>query len=357
MINKFWNNRIGRIETYSQDEFSEEIRIKLDTNENPYGTSEYVNDCLKEAIYAGINRYPNSSAYEFKEELATRMNLSTDQIYIGNGSDEVLAFIFQAFFDETSKIAFWDVTYPFYKVYTDFFNIKYDCLSVDERFQINLSCLKEIYSGVIIANPNAMTGVVLHKEELIRVIRKNPETLFVVDEAYIDFIPVETLIDCIDMLDNLIIVQTFSKAKGLAGLRIGIAYGNKNLINALNIVKNSINYYPVNRLAIAGGIAVLNDEEYVRSNILKINAVREEFLSFLKQYGFIFTESVANFVLIKHPTIPSQNIWEKLKAQGISIRRCQQEKIKDFLRVTIGTEEEMTIFKDKLLSIIISSIR
>lgn len=124
MINKFWNNRIGRIETYSQDEFSEEIRIKLDTNENPYGTSEYVNDCLKEAIYAGINRYPNSSAYEFKEELATRMNLSTDQIYIGNGSDEVLAFIFQAFFDETSKIAFWDVTYPFYKVYTDFFNIK-----------------------------------------------------------------------------------------------------------------------------------------------------------------------------------------------------------------------------------------
>lgn len=355
MINKFWNNRIGGIETYSQDEFSEEICIKLDTNENPYGTSKYVNDCLEEAINSGINRYPNSSAYELKKELAARMNLSIDQIYIGNGSDEVLAFIFQAFFDETSKIAFWDVTYSFYKVYADFFNIRYDLLSVDEEFQINLSRLKETYSGVIIANPNAMTGIVLHKEELLHVIKENPETLFVVDEAYIDFIPSETLIDCVDMFDNLIIVQTFSKAKGLAGLRIGIAYGNKNLINALNVVKNSINYYPVNRLAITGGIAVLRDEEYVHNNILKINAVREELLLFLKQYGFVYTESVANFVLMKYPTVSSQHIWEKLKTHGISTRRCTQEKIKDFLRVSIGTEEEMSIFKDKLLSIIASS--
>ena len=351
-MNKFWNEKVKTIKPYVPGEQPQDKKyIKLNTNESPYPPSPLVEKVINESNFDDLRLYPDPDVTNLKKEISEFYNVDIDQIFIGNGSDEILAFSFMAFFDKGEKIYYPDITYSFYSVYSDLFSLNEVKIPLTKDFEININDYKNLDSGMIIANPNAPTSIALGKKEIEDIIKNNAENIVVIDEAYIDF-GGESVIDLVEKYDNLLVIQTFSKSRALAGLRLGFAVGNKGLIEGLDRIKFSFNSYTINRLSLIAGMEAVKDKEYFEKSIKKIMQTREKVSSELKEMDFGVLDSKANFLFISHNKVSGEELYIRLKDKGILVRYFKKDLIDNYLRVTIGTEEEMEKFLEKLKEIL-----
>ena len=340
-MKEFWSARIRHLRPYVPGEQPKgRSYIKLNTNENPYPPAPGVTAALAANPSDALRLYPDPDATDLRRALAERLGVGLDQIFVGNGSDEVLAFAFQAFFDQGSEIVFPDVTYSFYPVYAGMFGINYRTMPLKEDFTVDVDGLCGGNAGVVLANPNAPTGIALSLEQIEVILRANPDVVVLVDEAYVDF-GGESALPLLERYPNLLVVQTFSKSRSLAGARIGFAVGSPNLIAALNCVKNSINSYTLDRLAIAAGVAAVEDEAYFRTCCQRVMEDRDFTLRGLETLGFTVCPSGTNFVFATHPRVPAKRLFAGLRERGILVRYFDLPRIDDHLRISIGTHEEM----------------
>ncbi|MEQ8155298.1 MAG: histidinol-phosphate transaminase [Clostridiaceae bacterium] len=340
-MNKLWMNNLREIEPYTPGEQPKIKNItKLNTNENPYPPSPKVKEALNELDFDRFRLYPDPNASDLVSVLADYYKLNNDQVFVGNGSDEVLALCFLTYFNSEKEILFPDITYSFYPVYGNLFKIKYRQVPLNN----NLEIIKEDYfspnGGIIFPNPNAPTGICVGLDFIEDILKKNSDSVVIIDEAYIDFGGVSA-IPLIEKYDNLVIIQTYSKSRSLAGLRVGVALGSKEAIAALNAVKNSFNSYPLDYVAQRLATASIKDEEYFNDTLSKIIKTRENTVETLKSLGFIIPESKANFIFATHPRIKAKDLFEALKKDGIFVRYFSAPKIDNYLRITIGTDDEM----------------
>lgn len=336
-----WEKNVRRVVPYVPGEQPKNRSIiKLNTNENPYPPSPAVRKALREMDAEAFRRYPDPAAERLVNAIAAQHGVSPAQVFPGVGSDDVLAMAFLTFFNSEKPILFPDITYSFYDVWADLFRIPYERMPLNESLEI----VKEDYyrenGGVIFPNPNAPTGVLIPLSETEDIIRHNRDVVVIVDEAYIDFggVSAEQLLD---RYDNLLIVRTFSKSRSMAGMRIGYAIGGERLIRCLNDVKYSFNSYTMNEAAILLGEAAASDAAYFEMTRGKIIATRERAKKELAALGFEFPDSCANFIFAKHRQIPAKELFEALKQEGIYVRYFAKPRIDNYLRITIGTDEEM----------------
>ena len=339
MDKQYWSGRIRGLEPYTPGEQPRDRRyIKLNTNENPYPPGERVLQAARAAADGQLRLYPDPNATQLKAAIARRNGLEASQVFVGNGSDEVLAFCFAAFLDEDTCAVFPDVTYSFYPVYARLFGVPTRVVPLEADFTMPLSELSQNSGVVFLANPNAPTGIALPRVEIEALLIANPDHLVIVDEAYVDF-GAESAVPLIDRYDNLLVVQTFSKSRSLAGLRIGFAMGSENLIAALETVKNSFNSYTLDRVALAAGEAAILDEPGFAAHCRQIIATREWVIPALARLGFEVLPSQANFVFAGHPH--ARALYEELRRRGILVRHFPQPRTENFLRISIGTDEQM----------------
>lgn len=336
-----WENKVHRVAPYVPGEQPREKNIiKLNTNENPYPPSPRVKEALKAFDTRKLRLYPDPAATELTESLAQFYEVKANQVFVGVGSDDVLAMIFQTFFASGKPILFPDVTYSFYPVWADMFGIPYECPAVDEEFHL----VKEDYyrenGGIIFPNPNAPTALYESLETVEDIIAHNRDVIVVVDEAYIDF-GGESALSLLESYDNLLIVQTFSKSRSMAGMRIGFAIGHPALIQYLNDAKYSFNSYTMDRITQTLGTAAVKDRAYFEETLHKIMNTREWVKAELKKLGFVFPDSRANFLFVTHPLLDAKELFEALKAEGIYVRYFKKPRLEQYLRITIGTDEEM----------------
>jgi len=347
-MSKFWNDKVKEIEPYVPGEQPKDKRyIKLNTNENPYPPSKKVMEAMKNAIGNDLKLYPDPTCSDLTYEIANYYKLNIEEVFIGNGSDEILAFSFMAFFSKNKQILFPDISYTFYKVYAELFDLDYKLIKLDENFDIPLEEFKNENGGVIIPNPNAPTGKYVNIQCLKNLVKANKDSVVIIDEAYIDF-GGESMVKFIKEYDNLLVIQTLSKSRSLAGLRVGFALGNKDLIEGLNRIKNSINSYTIDRVAIAGAKEAIKDDDYFKEITKKIIHTREKVSKDLERLDFRVLESKSNFVFVSHNKISGKLLYEKLKDNGVLVRYFNKDRIDNFLRITIGTDEEMGILIEKL---------
>lgn len=340
-MNKYWSRRLNGIEAYIPGEQPKvHSLIKLNTNENPYPPSPKALAALREQAVSEMRLYPDPGSACLLETLGRAYGLSEDQIFVGNGSDEVLAFSFLAFFDPGRPVLFPDITYSFYPVYADFFNVEYRTVPLNEEFRIPVNCFCRPSGGAIFPNPNAPTGVALPLEEVERIVAADPDRVVVVDEAYVDF-GAETAVGLIDRYPNLLVVQTLSKYRSLAGLRVGWAMGDRELIAALDCVKNCINSYTLDRAAQAAAAAAIEDSGYYRANADKIIATRGRTAEALRKLNFQVLPSAANFLFAAPPDDRAEEVFQKLRERKVLVRYFKKSRISRFLRITIGTDGEM----------------
>ena len=317
--------------------------IKINTNENPYPPSPRVLARIKQCAETDFRLYPDPDSNKLKTALARRENLEADQVFCSNGSDEVLAFCYPAFFDTNNPILFPDITYSFYPVYANLFSINYREIPLDAQFRLRPQDYLIENGGIIIANPNAPTGMFLSLDQLELIIKYNlGRAVVIVDEAYVEF-GGQTAAPLIKDYDNLLIIRTLSKSHSLAGLRIGYALGNAGLISGLQRIKNAFNSYPVDNLAQAGAIAAIEDENYTREILNKITATRDRITNELQALGFVIPESRSNFIFITHPRFRAADIFTYLRANGVLVRYFNKPRLENYLRVSIGTGEQMDI--------------
>lgn len=340
-MKKFWSKRARDLVPYTPGEQPRQRNwIKLNTNENPYPPSQKALAAIRAAAGETLRLYPDPECTSLREALAATFDLKPAQVFVGNGSDEVLALCFQAFFDRERTILFPDVTYSFYPVFADLYGLSYREVPLDERFGLPLESFVGDNGGVVIANPNAPTGRAVSLCDIRMLLEGNPESVVIVDEAYVDF-GAQSAVPLIDSYPNLVVVQTMSKSRALAGLRVGFALGNENLIAALNSVKNSFNSYTLDRLALAGAEGALRDGDYLRAITMKISSTRDWAADRLKRMGFEVSDSAANFLFISHPDIPAKVLLDGLRERGILVRWWDKPRISNYLRITVGTDQEM----------------
>ena len=353
-MSQFWNERTHKLDPYVPGEQPRDQQyVKLNTNENPYPPSPHVLKKMQEAVGGSLRLYPDPEASELKEVIARYYGLNTNQVFVGNGSDEVLALSFQAFFQQGNPILFPDITYSFYPVYCNLFELDYHLVPLEEDFSIPVEKMFEKNGGVIFPNPNAPTGKSLELDAIRKILAGNEGQVVIVDEAYIDF-GGESAVSLIKDFPNLLVIQTLSKSRSLAGLRVGFALGNEELIEGLNRVKNSFNSYPLDRIAQVGATAAIEDEEYFRQTTDQVIRTRERIISILENNGFNVIPSKANFIFIHHPEKDAAELYATLKKQGVLVRYFNKPRINQYLRVSIGTDEEMDIFINKLDGILFS---
>lgn len=343
-----WEENVRKVVPYVPGEQPKEKKvIKLNTNECPYAPSPLVREALKHFPYEELRLYPDTQATELVKELADTYQIKQENIFAGVGSDDVLAMAFMTFFNSKKPILFPDITYSFYDVWADLFKIPYVCKPLDEDFTIK----KEDYfcenGGIILPNPNAPTGVEEKIEVIEEIIKKNSDVVVMIDEAYVDFGGVSVL-PLIQKYDNLLVIQTFSKSRALAGIRIGYAMGSEKLIQYLNDVKFSFNSYTMNRTTVAVGAACLRDKEYFANTVGKVIATRERIKKELRQLGFSFADSKSNFIFATHESVPALTIFEAAKKENIFLRYFKKPRIDNYLRISIGTDQEMDILIDFL---------
>lgn len=341
-MKKFWSSMIADIEPYIPGEQPKDRQfIKLNTNENPYPPSPHVIDAIRNSTGDSLRLYPDPSASELVSAIADYYGVKTDNVFVGNGSDEVLAMAFMAFFTPGKEIIFPDVSYSFYPVYASLFGLKSRTVPLNPDYSINVNKMAAD-GGVVLPNPNAPTGMSLPMSLLDaeRIIQNNPNCVVILDEAYVDF-GADTAIPLTNKYENLLVVQTMSKSRSLAGMRIGFAVGNSDLIAGLNAVKNSFNSYTLDRLAIAAGTAAMNDKEYFNICTQKVIHTREYTINELNKRGFTVLPSLANFIFVTHPNYNAERIFNKLREKGILVRWFKGGRTNDFLRISIGTDEEM----------------
>ncbi len=340
-MKEFWSRRIRDAVPYVPGEQPQgRTFIKLNTNECPYPPSPKVLEAIQSAADDRLRLYPDPECMEARAAIARRFGLTPDQVYVGNGSDEVLAFAFQAFFDPDREVVFPQVSYSFYPVYAGYFGLRCRRIPMEPDFRVPVDLLCGGNGGVVLANPNAPTGIAVGLETVERILRANPDAAVVVDEAYVDF-GAQSAVGLIDRFPNLLVVQTASKSRALAGLRAGWAMGDANLIAGLRCVRDSINSYVVDRLAMAGLTAAMEDEAYFQATRARVMETRERTVRGLEQLGFTVLPSQANFLFVSHPRRGGKELLDALRARGILVRWWNDPLIRDWLRITIGTDGEM----------------
>ena len=341
---KAWEANIRKVVPYTPGEQPNETdMIKLNTNENPYPPAPGVEKVLKAMDTDTLRLYPDPTAGDLVRSIAGFYGVREDQVFVGVGSDDVLAMCFMTFFNSEKPVLFPDITYSFYDVWAELFRIPYERPALDEEFHIRKEDYFRENGGIIFPNPNAPTGVEMPLSDIEEILLRNPGSIVIVDEAYVDFVGVSAL-PHIEKYDNLLVVQTFSKSRSLAGMRLGYVFGNPELIRYLNDVKYSFNSYTMDRTALAAGVASVEDREYFEEGCQKIIATREWTKKELKELGFSFQDSKANFIFATHESVPAKELFEALREKHIYVRYFPKDRIDDHLRITIGTDEEMKKF-------------
>lgn len=359
-MSRFWSDNVTGLDPYVPGEqpVINDI-IKLNTNENPYPPSPNVIDALKSYDFSCLTRYPNPESDRLLDTLADYHKVDKNNVFVGNGSDEVLAHAFNAFFQKKTPILFPDITYSFYPVYSKLYTVEYELCSLTESFEVNLQdyidkASRQPIGGIIFPNPNAPTGILTSLDNIKLLLDSLPDVPVIIDEAYIDFVNVESVdkhasaLSLISKYDNLLVVRTLSKSRALAGLRVGYAIGSAELIDGLRRVKNSFNSYPVDCLAEVAAIASFEDEIYFQDKRKRVIFERERLTKTLEQKGFIVLPSEANFMMVTHPDLNMEELALKLRDQSIIVRYFNKPRINNFLRISIGLPEE----NNKLIDII-----
>lgn len=343
-----WEAYVRKVVPYVPGEQPQDERmIKLNTNENPYPPAPGVLRALKEFDTDKLRLYPEPTCKVLVDAIAKNYGLDSGQVFVGVGSDDVLAMIFLTFFNSKKPVLFPDITYSFYDVWADMLRIPYEVRALDENFLIKKEDYYGENGGVIFPNPNAPTGILMELSEIEDIIAHNRDVIVVVDEAYIDFGGVSAL-PLIEKYDNLLVVQTFSKSRSLAGMRVGYAMGNQKLIRYINDVKYSFNSYTMNQTALALGVEAIRDRAYFEETRQKIIDTREWTKKELKALGFMFGDSMSNFIFAAHERIPAKELFEALRKEHIYVRYFSKERIENYLRISIGTREEMETFVEFL---------
>ncbi len=339
-MSRFWSPVVHNLEPYVPGEQPKIANlIKLNTNENPYGPSPKVLDVLKQGINDDLRLYPDPDSSKLKQTIADYYHVNTEQVFVGNGSDEVLAHIFNALFQHDAPLLFPDITYSFYPVYCQLYQIDYKTIPLTAQLEIDVSDYQQKNGGIIFPNPNAPTGRLLTLSAIKQLLQNNTESVVVIDEAYIDF-GGKTAISLVNQYPNLLVTQTLSKSRSLANLRIGFAIGHPDLIEALVRVKDSFNSYPMSNLAVNAGVEAFNDQDYFESTNQKIIHSREMLVQELVILGFDILPSAANFIFVTHPKHNAEELAAGLRQQGVIVRHFKHQRISQFVRITIGTSEQ-----------------
>ena len=351
-MSRFWSPLVHQLTPYVPGEQPKIPNLtKLNTNESPYGPSPKVYEAIKQATNDTLRLYPDPQAQDLKQALADYTGLPANHIFVGNGSDEVLALAYQALLKQNKPLLFPDISYSFYPVYCKMYQVDYEQIPLDENFKINLADYQRPNGGIIFPNPNAPTGIALPLSEIRQLIDNNPDSVVLVDEAYVDF-GTESAVALIKDYPNLLVTQTFSKSWALAGLRVGFAVGQPELIEALIRVKDSFNSYPLDRLALVGAKAAVEDQDYFKSTCNKVITSREKLTQALSQLGFEVLPSSANFVFARHPQHEGAWLAQKLREKALLVRHFNQPRISSFLRITLGTEEQNTLLIQLLTKLV-----
>ena len=351
-MSKFWSKRTKELAPYTPGEQPQDQQyIKLNTNENPYPPSPHAIAAMQSALGESMRLYPDPHANVLKQAIADFYAIDVSQVFVGNSSDEVLAHTFVALLKQEKPLLFPDISYSFYPSYCRLFDIKSIKVPLQDDFTINTQDYQQENGGIIFPNPNAPSGIALSLHEIEDILKANPDSAVVIDEAYVDF-GAETAISLINQYPNLLVVQTFSKSRSLAGLRVGFAIGDKTLIEGLERVKNSFNSYPLDRAAILGASASIKDKEYLIETCFKIIKSREKTTQQLAALGFQVLPSKANFIFAKPKEGNAEALYLALKELGILVRYFKTPRIDNFLRITIGTDEEMRLFIEKVTQLI-----
>ena len=348
-----WEANVRRVVPYTPGEQPKRNDIiKLNTNECPYPPAPGVTKALQEFEADKLRLYPDPAALELREAIAAAVSIpehpvAADQVFVGVGSDDVLALAFLTFFNSKKPILFPDITYSFYDVWANMLRIPFETKALDDDFQIKKEDYYGENGGVVFPNPNAPTGILMPLSEIEDIIAHNRDVIVVVDEAYIDF-GGESALPLIEKYDNLLVVQTFSKSRSLAGMRLGFAMGNEKLIRYINDVKYSFNSYTLNQTALVLGVQAIRDREYFEETCAKVIATREWTKCELKKLGFSFGDSMSNFIFATHERVPAKEIFEALREHNIFVRYFSKPRISNYLRISIGTQQEMERLTDFL---------
>ena len=360
-MSPYWSALVARLEPYTPGEQPKLAGlIKLNTNEHPYPPSPRVVDAIRAELGEDgerLRRYPDPNGEALKAAVARHFasfGISAAEVFVGNGSDEVLAHVFQALLDHPAPILFPDVTYSFYPVYCGLYGIRFETVPLSENFELRPGDYLRPNGGIIFPNPNAPTGRALRLCEVEEIVAGNPASVVVIDEAYVDF-GAESAVALVGRHANLLVVQTLSKSRALAGLRVGYAIGQAPLIEALERVKNSFNSYPLDRLALAGAVAALDDNEWFARHSAAVIASREGLRAELQRLGFVVLPSAANFVFARHPWHDAATLAAELRQRRILVRHFKQARIADYLRISIGTDDECRALVSNLTEILAAS--
>ena len=339
-MSRFWSGIVHDLQPYVPGEQPKVANlVKLNTNENPYGPSPKAIEAIRLATSDTLRLYPDPNAQLLKQSIADYYQLDASQVFVGNGSDEVLAHIFNALFQHDEPLLFPDITYSFYPVYCQLYQIDYQKIALTDDFSINVEDYQQPNSGIIFPNPNAPTGKLLALAEVEQLLKFNKDSVVVIDEAYVDF-GGESAVTLINQYPNLLVTQTLSKSRSLAGIRLGYALGHADLIEGLIRVKDSFNSYPIDSLAISAGVASFEDQGYFEQTCNKVITSREHVTKELLELGFEVIPSSANFVFASHSKHDAAELAGELRKEGVIVRHFSQERIRQYLRITIGTPEE-----------------
>jgi len=353
-MSSYWSDFVKDLEPYSPGEQPDIGNItKLNTNENPYGPSPALLEAVRNQLNDDLRLYPPPAALKLKQVIADYYQLSTEQVFVGNGSDEVLAHVFNGLLNHREKgpLLFPDISYSFYPVYCQLYDISFEKIPLSEDFCIGLEDYKRPNGGIIFPNPNAPTGMLLGLDAIENLLQCSQQSVVVIDEAYIDF-GGQTAASLIDQYSNLLVVQSMSKSRSLAGMRIGYAMGSAELIAGLERIKNSFNSYPLGHLQIAAAIASFEDEDYFQKTRQLVISERQRLTAQLERLGFEVLPSQANFVFTRHPHQSAEELASRLRELGIVVRHFKQPRIQDFLRITVGDESQNSLLIDALKSIV-----
>lgn len=340
-MSRFFSQKYKNLTPYTPGEQPKDMKyIKLNTNESPFPPSnKSIAYAMEEANI--LQLYPDPECRKLTQRLAEVYGVEYENVLVTNGSDEILNFAFMAFCDEQHPAVFPDITYGFYSVFAELNNVPYKTIPLKDDFSVDVKDYTAINNTIFIANPNAPTGLTLSAEQVEEILKSNPDNVVVIDEAYVDF-GAESCVPLVKKYDNLLVCQTFSKSRSMAGARIGYGIASKEIISDLNTIKFSTNPYNINRMSMAAGLGTLYDEEYTFLNCITVSQNRDHATKKLLEMGFTTTDSKANFIFAKHPDIDGKTLYESLKKKGILVRHFSKDRIADYVRITVGTSEQMS---------------
>lgn len=351
-MSRFWSELASRLTPYVPGEQPRGTRlVKLNTNENPYPPAPGVLDAVAAVTGEQLRRYPDPDSTALREACAARTGLAPEQVFIGNGSDEVLAHAFAALLRHDAPLLYPDVSYSFYPVWSELYGVRHESIALRENFTVAVEDYRAGNGAVLIPNPNAPTGILLPLADIRRLLEANPDAVVVIDEAYVDFGGASATA-LVPEYENLLVVQTVSKARSLAGLRVGMAFGQAELIEALARVKDSFNSYPLDAIAQAATLASLEDEGWLQDCCGRVIATRQHTVQQLDALGFAVLPSAANFIFARHRELPARELFQSLRERGIIVRYFDKPRIDNYLRITIGTDADMQVLVTALADII-----